>query len=132
MLERYYGVGLTELYGHDGRVVQERLRSPRYNGITVTYGPTTFDAIKPKAFALGFVVGQQYTGLTDGDSSNPLPNEAVPLTDCFAATYAFFENVEKMQYDIATINSEPGTFKGINIVLTNPLFMGMDSLVTYE
>ena len=109
-LERNYGKGLVGLINENGHVSPDRLDwmmssriggkplvSGKRNLLNATFenlGVTSFNAADGKALIFGFVNGMQYVGLEGSDKSAPLPNESVPLTNCFAATYALVEDFE--------------------------------------
>jgi len=139
-LERHYGKGLTGLHNEHGQVDPDRLGwiNKRTNGapigssISVTIMPgLTLDASTGSAYLLGFVQGLQYNGLgKDGDAI--LPNEAVELTNCFAATFALLEDFETSAYNLKTFASESGTLKFFDTLILDPSHILADLTVEYE
>mmetsp|Transcript_11827 Transcript_11827/g.15024 ORF Transcript_11827/g.15024 Transcript_11827/m.15024 type:complete len:228 (+) Transcript_11827:18-701(+) len=128
-MERHYGRGLVGMndpvtgkfdasrlgWAHHGRRLGE--------SITMTLNNLSFDASTLTAFWLGASKGLQWDGLK---------GENVQLSNCFAATYAELENFDLLFYDFSTISSEPGTWKGFDVFVSDPLKILADNVVVYE
>ena len=91
----------------------------------------TIDATGASAFWLGFVRGMQYNGL-DREAASNLPGSETPLTNCFASMYSFLTSVDIAGYNWQTLNSEPGTFKGFDVLVLDPTHIIADFTVNYE
>ena len=91
----------------------------------------TIDATGATAFWLGFTQGMQYNGL-DRESVEGLPGSETPLTNCFASMYSFLTSVDIAGYNLSTINSTPGTFKGFDVLVLDPTHIIADFAVNYE
>lgn len=61
-----------------------------------------------------------------------MPGSGTPLTNCFASTYAMISSVETAAYNWYTINSEPGSFKGFDVLVIDPTHILADIAVNYE
>ena len=116
-------------FGWDNRVTGgARLGS----SISKTIVPgLTIDATGSSAFWLGFVRGMQYNGL-DREAASNLPGSETPLTNCFASMYSFLTSLDIAGYNLSTINSEPGTFKGFDVLVLDPTHIVADFAVNYE
>ena len=97
---------------------------------TITEG-LTIDATGTSAFWLGFTKGMQYNGLDRGTVDN-LPGSSTPLTNCFASMYSLITSFDTFGYNLSTINSEPGSFKGFDVLVIDPTHIIADTAVNYE
>jgi len=100
--------------------------------INKTITPTmTIDATGTSAFWLGFTKGMQYNGLDRGTVDN-LPGSSTPLTNCFASMYSLITSFDTFGYNLSTINSEAGSFKGFDVLIIDPIHILADTGVNYE
>lgn len=109
-LERVYGPGLRDLHDEKGHLIRERLAwgnkvyQKLGKSLSIQIGPITLDAGGDNAYWLGFVQGMNYSLKPEGEEEEA--GDEVALTNCFAATYAYLESVDKLIYNFATINDE--------------------------
>ena len=61
-----------------------------------------------------------------------LPGEETPLSNCFATTYALMDRFDEFGHHWNTLTSEPGTFKGFDILVIDPAHISADFTVCYE
>lgn len=129
-MERVYGKGLAGMFNpQTGKFDISRLGWAHHGrklgaSMTIQLGDLTFDASSGNAFVLGAAKGMQWSGLaTEGD---------IHLSNCFASTYASLENVDYLFYDWDTISSEEGTWKGFNVLVSDPIKILADNVVVYE
>lgn len=116
-------------FGWDNRVTGGALLGSSISR-TITPG-LTIDATGISAYWLGFTIGMQYNGL-DRESVASLPNSGTPLTNCFASMYAMITSFDTAAYNWDTLNTEPGTFKGFDVLVIDPTHIMSDIVVNYE
>ena len=116
-------------FGWDNRLTGG---APLGSSMSTTIRPgLTIDATTGSAFVLGFAKGMQYKGL-DRDSVSDIAGSGTPLTNCFASTYALITSFDIAAYNMKTINSEPGTFKGFDVLVIDPTHILADIAVNFE
>jgi len=146
-LERDFGKGLANLYDANGRFQHEKLSwgfrnqgrghkwaEDKLGAISVTImSGLTIDATLASSLILGFSNGLTYTGLqSDNDTGVVIPNQSVPLTNCFASTYALLNDFDTLFYNVSTFASIPGTIKIFDVAVLDPSHIMMDFSVEYE
>merc|ERR1719150_1198656 len=146
-LERDFGKGLANLYDENGRFQHEKLSwgfrnqgrghkwaEDKLGAISVTImSGLTIDATLASSLILGFSNGLTYTGLqSDNDTGVVIPNQSVPLTNCFASTYALLNDFDTLFYNVSTFASIPGTIKIFDVAVLDPSHIMMDFSVEYE
>ena len=97
--------------------------------VTITKG-LTIDAVTNMAYALGFSKGMQYEGLRR--ESDNLGNAEAILTNCFASTYGFMTSIDIAGFNRSTMWDTPGSFKGVDVLLIDPIKIFADGVVTFE
>merc|ERR1719189_49727 len=146
-LERDFGKGLANLYDANGRFEHEKLSwgfrnqgqghkwaEDKLGAISVTImSGLTIDATLASSLILGFSNGLTYTGLdTENSSGVVIPNQSVPLTNCFASTYALLNDFDTLFYNVSTFATIPGTIKIFDVGFLDPSHILMDFSVEYE
>lgn len=116
-------------FGWDNRLTAGRTLGSSLS-VTITEG-LTIDGTTGSAFVLGFAKGMQYKGL-DRETVGDIASSGTPLTNCFASTYALITSFDIAAYNMKTINSEPGTFKGFDVLVIDPTHIMADIAVNYE
>jgi hypothetical protein len=142
-LERTYGKGLVGMmkpgtneidpsrFGWDNKKTGGAPLGSNLS-VTITSG-LTIDGTTSTAFWLGFSKGMQYEGLKKAESETAnLPGNDTPLTNCFASTYSLMTSLDNAGHNLKTINSEPGTFKGFDVLFIDPTHVLADFTVNWE
>lgn len=136
-MERQYGKGLIGMYDSNGRLNMDRFQYANHltkglNGaISTTIAPgLTIDATNAIAYWLGWAQGMNYAGLDRDDvgGADSFPE----LSNCFASMYSLMETYELTGMHLATRNSEPGTNKIFDILITDPTLIVSNTVVSYE
>lgn len=64
--------------------------------------------------------------------SDGLPNDEGQLTNCFAASYALIKTLDIAAYNWKNIMPGGGSFRGFDVLITDPISVIGDSMVNYE
>lgn len=138
-MERTYGKGLVgminpktgkvdfERMGWDNKVTNGARMGSQLN---IKLGDRIFDATTKASAFLGFAKGMQYSDMTRAIGS--LPIEDAQLTNCFASSYAFIQTLDIAAFNIKNIFPSSGTFKGFDVIFSDPITIFGDAMVNYE
>ena len=99
--------------------------------LNVQIGNNIFDASTLAASFLGFAKGLQYKGLATQFSGN-LPIDDAQLTNCFASSYALIKTIDIAAFNWKNLFPSAGSFKGFDVLISDPMSVFADSMVNYE